>query len=63
MKKTEPARIAEAWKAATWDGARKELLRSTLAATPAQRLAWLEEVLEIAYRAGALKARLSRPAG
>jgi hypothetical protein len=39
---------------ATWEGARKQLLKSTLAATPAQRLAWLEEVLELAYRAGAL---------
>jgi hypothetical protein len=38
-------------------GARRQLLESTLAATPAQRLAWLEEVLEIAYRAGALGPR------
>ena len=28
-----------------------------ISATPAQRLAWLEEVLEIAYRAGALEGR------
>lgn len=39
---------------ATWEGAREQLLRSTLAATPAARLAWLEEVLELAWRAGAL---------
>ena len=39
---------------ATWEGARKQLRESTLAATPAQRLEWLEEVLELAYRAGAL---------
>lgn len=39
---------------ATWEGARRQLLESTLAATPAQRLAWLEEILEIAHRAGAL---------
>jgi hypothetical protein len=45
---------------ATWEGARKQLLKSTLAATPAQRLAWLEEVLELAYRAGALEAKPPR---
>lgn len=39
---------------ATWEGARRQILTSTLAATPAQRLAWLEEMLELAYRAGAL---------
>jgi len=41
---------------ATWEGARRHLLESTLAATPAQRLAWLEEMLEFAHRAGALGA-------
>jgi len=35
------------WEGATWEGARKQLLLSTLAATPAERLAWLEEMLEI----------------
>jgi hypothetical protein len=44
---------ADRW-AATWEDARRQHLESTLAATPAQRLAWLEEVLEIAYRAGGL---------
>ena len=44
---------------ATWGGVREQLLRSPLAATPAQRLAWLEEVLELAYRAGALSRRNS----
>lgn len=39
---------------ATWEGARRQLLESTLAATPTQRLDWLEEMLEIAHRAGAL---------
>ena len=45
---------------ATWEGARKQLLESTLAATPAQRLAWLEEMLEMAHRAGALEQRPGR---
>ncbi len=35
----------------TWEGARKYLLESTLAATPAERLAWLEEMLELYYEA------------
>jgi hypothetical protein len=43
----------EAWDG-TWEGARARLLKATLAATPAQRLAWLEEMLELAYRTGAL---------
>jgi hypothetical protein len=44
---------SDSWDA-TWEGARKQLLESVLATTPAQRLAWLEEMLEIAHRAGAL---------
>ena len=31
-----------------------QLLKHTLSATPAQRLAWLEEALELAYQAGVL---------
>jgi hypothetical protein len=50
---TDPAETSDSWDA-TWEGTRKQLLKSSLAATPAQRLAWLEEVLELAYRAGAL---------
>jgi hypothetical protein len=42
---------------ATWKGTRRQLLESTFAATPAQRLAWLEEALELAYRSGALARR------
>ena len=53
---TERAESNGRWEA-IWDGARRQLLESTLAATPAQRLAWLEEVLELALRAGALKAK------
>jgi len=50
---TERVDTSNGWNA-TWKGARKQLLKSTIAATPAQRLAWLEEVLELAYRAGEL---------
>ena len=42
---------------ADWDAARPDLLDATLAATPAQRLAWLEEALRLAYASGALKPR------
>ena len=58
-RRLEAAEPADRWDA-TWEGARRQLLESTLAATPAQRLAWLEEVLEIAHRAGALG---SKPPG
>lgn len=50
---TERRESPDPWDA-TWEGARRQLLESTLAATPAQRLAWLEEILELAHRAGAL---------
>ena len=50
---SEDAESSVPWDA-TWEGARRQLLESTLAASPAQRLAWLEEVLDFAYRAGAL---------
>ena len=43
------------WQCVTWEGARKARLRSQLSATPAQRLAWVEEALELAYHSGALK--------
>ena len=42
---------------------RDALLDSTLTATPAQRLAWLEDAIEIAYRAGALSDRTAGEAG
>ena len=51
------------WKTVTWDGNRNALLDSTLAATPAQRLAWLEDAIEIAYRAGALSNRTAGEEG
>jgi len=52
---TERDDTGDRWDA-TWEGARRQLLESTLAATPAQRLAWLEEALAFAYRVGALNA-------
>ena len=40
-----------------WDASDQSLRSATLMATPAQRLAWLEETLKIAYATGALKPR------
>lgn len=46
-----------------WDAEDQSLLSVMLLATPAQRLAWLEEVLRLAYTSGALKPRLSQQDG
>jgi len=35
-------------------------LQQSLSATPAQRLAWLEEALELAYQAGALPSKVPK---
>jgi len=40
--------------AAGWDDHRRRQFGAFLAATPAQRLAWLEEMIELAHRTGAL---------
>ena len=40
-----------------WSADEQNLLAATLSATPAQRLAWLEEALHLAYVSGALKPR------
>ena len=40
-----------------WNAADQNLLSATLSATPTQRLAWLEEALQVAYASGALKPR------
>ncbi len=42
---------------ADWEGHRRWQLTSALATTPAQRLAWLEEMIELAHRCGALPKR------
>ncbi len=38
----------------TFEETARSHLQQSLSATPAQRLAWLEEALELAYQAGAL---------
>jgi len=39
---------------ASYEGAERALLDFALSATPAQRLAWLEQAIEFAFLAGAL---------
>ena len=38
----------------SWEEARAFRLELTLSATPAQRLAWLEDAIALAHRSGAL---------
>lgn len=54
----KPDKPSQASRPNDWTAADQNLLAATLAATPAQRLAWLEEALRIAYASGALKPRL-----
>ena len=42
---------------AGWEAHRVHQLTLALSATPAQRLAWLEEMIILAYRVGALPRR------
>jgi hypothetical protein len=42
---------------ADWNADDQNLVAATLMATPTQRIAWLEEVLRLAYATGALKPR------
>lgn len=39
---------------AGWEARRRQQMVAGLAATPAERLAWLEEMIVLAWRAGAL---------
>jgi hypothetical protein len=55
MSEGERSGSAGHWRA-SYESAREDRLELTSAATPLQRLEWLEEMLEIAYRAGALQA-------
>ena len=40
-----------------WEANERERLLMVLEATPAQRLAWLEEAIEFAWKCGALPAK------
>lgn len=43
-----------------WEDARKRQLTAGFDVTPEQRLAWLEDMLAMAYRSGALRHELER---
>lgn len=47
---------ADEWSSG-WEARRVEQMILALRATPAQRLAWLEEVIALAHRSGALPKR------
>lgn len=48
------------WRKTTWEGNEQSRLEHVVKnTTPAQRLAWLEEAIEIAHRAEALSAPLA----
>lgn len=49
----------EDWSAATFEGAAEHQRRAAAAASPARRLAWLEQALQLAEDSGAL-ARVRR---
>lgn len=53
----KPSDPSEEPQAVTWDASDQSLLSATLMATPAQRIAWLDEALQLAYASGALKPR------
>ena len=53
-------RSPERWDA-TWADVERAQLETMLAATPAQRLAWLEEAMRLAQASGALAAARRKP--
>ena len=61
MEADRPAgRSSERWDA-TWADVERAQLETMLAATPAQRLAWLEEAMRLAHASGALAAARRKP--
>ena len=49
-----PVRWTQRWDV-SWADVEQAQLETMLAATPAQRLAWLEEAMRLAYASGALR--------
>jgi hypothetical protein len=54
MANAKPASENERLYPVTWDEVKEAELDDALRATPAQRLAWLEEALQLAWKAGAI---------
>jgi len=55
MANTKPGIEGEPLHPVTWDEVKDAELDDALRATPAQRLAWLEDALKLAWAAGARK--------
>lgn len=55
MKTIKPASTEDSMHPVTWDEVKDAELDDALRATPAQRLAWLEEAIRLAWQAGASK--------
>ena len=53
---------ARAWQG-DWEDNERAELRTWLMATPAERLAWLEEAIELAHRSGALDSMRGKSSG
>ena len=49
----EGGKMEEEWDA-SWAGTERAQFNAVLSATPAQRLAWLEEAIRLAHASGAL---------
>ncbi len=52
--RTVPPAVQRSEWQADWESHRRHRLTFALEATPAQRLAWLEEMIALAHRTGAL---------
>ena len=46
------------WESSTWEGHARWQIARSLAATPLERLLWLEAAIELAWEAGAIRARV-----
>lgn len=55
MKTIKPVSTDDSMHPVTWEEVKDAELDDALRATPAQRLAWLEEAIKLAWRAGAIK--------
>ncbi len=55
MAKTKPTSADKDFYPVTWDEVKEAELEDALRATPAQRLAWLEEAMKLAWMAGATR--------
>lgn len=55
MANAKPTSMGKSFYPVTWDEVKEAELDDALRATPAQRLAWLEEALKLAWMVGATR--------